>query len=111
MRHYRFLRHLSSFLGRAVVFFFLASALLFSFYVEGNYQDFLGSTQLFLLMLLRVTLGLELASGVWYAGFLVYRNATERRPLLVRWVLLLLSMAACGTLLVALRFVQQWLQS
>ena len=111
MRQYRFLRHVSSFLGRAMVFFFTASALLFFFYIEGNYQDFLDSTQLFLLMFLRVTLGLELACGAWLAGFLIFRNVTEKRPLIVRWILLIVSMAACAALLVALRFVQQWLQS
>jgi len=102
---------MSSFVGRAVVFFFLTSALLFFFYVVGNYQDFLDSTQLFLLMLLRISLGLELVTGVWLAGFLIYRNVTEKRAFIARWLLLVLSFGICSTLLVALRFVQQWLQS
>jgi hypothetical protein len=111
MKAYPFLSRVSSFVGRAVVFFFMLSVLLFFFYLLGNYQDFLDSTQLFLLSLLRVTLGLELASGVWLAVFLVYRNVRERRPFLVRWILLILSLACCSGLLVTLRFVQQWLQS
>ena len=110
MRHYRFLSHMSSFAGRAVVFFFITSAMLFFFYVLGNYQDFLDSTQLFLLSLLRISLSLELVTGVWLAGFLIYRNVNEKRPFIVRWLLLLLSFAVCSVLLAALRFVQQWLQ-
>jgi hypothetical protein len=111
MKAYLFLSRVSSFVGRAVVFFFILSVLLFFFYLLGNYQDFLDSTQLFLLSLLRATLGLELVSGVWLAVFLVYRNVREHRPLFVRWILLVLSLASCSGLLVALRFVQQWLQS
>jgi hypothetical protein len=102
---------MSSFVGRAVVFFFLASALLFFLYVVGNYQDFLDSTQLFLLTLLRVSLSLELVTGVWLVGFLIYRNVAEKRAFIARWVLLVLSLAVCLVLLAALRFVQQWLQS
>lgn len=102
---------MSSFTGRAVAFFFTISILLLFFYLIGNYQDFLDSTQIFLLSLLHVSLGLELACGVWLAGFLVYRNMHEHRRLLLRWILLILSLVCCAGLLVALRYVQQWLQS
>jgi hypothetical protein len=109
MKGYPFLRKLSSFAGRAVTFFFIVSALLFFTYALGNAQDFLDSTQVFLLSVLRISLGLEIICGVWLVGLLVYRNASERRPLLVRWVLLVLSMICCTAILFALRFVQQWL--
>lgn len=102
---------MSSFTGRAVVFFFAISILLLFFYLIGNYQDFLDSTQLFLLSLLRASLGLELACGVWLAGFLVYRNVHTHRRFLLRWILLIFSLVSCAALLVALRYVQQWLQS
>jgi hypothetical protein len=111
MKSYPVLLHVSSFVGRAVVFLFVVSLLLCFFYVLGNYQDFLDSTQLFLLSLLRVSLGLELACGIWYAAFLAWRNVRERRPYVVRWILLLLSLLCCSALLLALRYVQQWLQS
>ena len=106
-----FLRRVSSFVGRAVVFLFTVTALLFFFYALGNAQEFLDSTQLFFLALLRVTLWMEIALGVWYAGFLVYRNVSERRPLVVRWLLLVLSLLVCAALLATLQFVRQWLQS
>ena len=111
MKAYLFLSRMSSFTGRAVAFFFVISILLLFFYLIGNYQDFLDSTQLFLLSLLRVSLGLELACGVWLAGFLVYRNVHEHRRFLLRWILLVFSLLSCSGLLVALRYVQQWLQS
>ncbi len=110
MKGYRFLSRVSSFTGRAVVFFFLLSVLFFFFYMLGNYQDFLDSTQMLLLFLLRISLSLELVTGVWLGGLLVYRNAREHRPLVVRWILLILSLIICGVLLTALRFVQQWLR-
>ena len=111
MKGYRFLSHVSSFAGRAVVFFFLVSLLLLLLYVLGNYQDFLDSTQLFLLASLRVSLSLEIVTGVWLAGFLVYRNVSERRPFVVRWILLALAFSISAVLLAALRLVQQWLHS
>ncbi|MGA2977427.1 MAG: hypothetical protein ABSF77_19140 [Spirochaetia bacterium] len=111
MKEHPFLSNTSSYTGRAVVFFFLLSALLCFFYLLGNYQDFLDSTQVFLLSLLRICLSLQLVTGVWLAGFLVYRNIHERRALIVRWILLVLSLAACTLLLVTLRYVQQWLQT
>ena len=111
MKGYRFLSQVSSYTGRAVVFFFLISALLFFVYLLGNYQDFLDSTQSTLLSLLRVALSLELLTGAWLAVLLVYRGISERRVLAVRWVLLILSLFLCGALLAALRMVQQWLQS
>ena len=81
MKEYPFLSRASSFAGRAVVFFFVLSALLCFFYALGNYQDFLDSTQLFLLRLLRVSLEIELFCGVWLAVFLVYRNVTRASTL------------------------------
>ena len=94
-----------------MVFFFVLSLLLCFFYVLGTYQDFLDSTQLALLALLRISLGCEMASGIWQAVFLAYRGVYERRIFAVRWVLLLLSLIFCAGLLLVLRFVQQWLQS
>jgi len=110
MKTYPVFSRLSSFTGRAVVFFVALSALLFFFFMVGNTQEFLDSTQLFLLSSLRLSLGLELICGLYLVGFLVTRNILERRPFLLRWLLLLLSMAACGSLLLVLRYVQSWLQ-
>jgi hypothetical protein len=111
MKGYPFLPRLSSFAGRAVVFFFVLSILLCFFYVLGTWQDFLDSTQLTLLSLLRVSLGCEIACGIWLAVFLAYRGIFEKRFFVARWVLLLGALALSAALLLALRFVQQWLQS
>ena len=111
MRGYPFLSHVSSFAGRAVVFFFIVSVLCLFFYVLGNGQDFLDSTQLFLLACLRVSLSLEIVTSVWLAGFLVWRTVREHRAFIVRWILLALSFSVSVVLLAALRLVQQWLQS
>ena len=111
MKGYPFLSHVSSFAGRAVVFFFIVSVLCLFFYVLGNDQDFLDATQLFLLACLRVSLSLEIVTSVWLAGFLVWRSMREHRAFIVRWILLALSFTVCTVLLAALRLVQQWLHS
>ena len=111
MKGYPFLHHVSSFAGRAVVFFFIVALISLFFYILGNYQDFLDTTQLFLLACLRVSLSLQLVTSVWLAGFLVYRAAREHRPFIVRWVLLGISFCASAVLLAVLRLVQQWLHA
>ncbi|HET6487150.1 MAG TPA: hypothetical protein VFH83_12060 [Spirochaetia bacterium] len=111
MRAYPFPRRLSSFAGRAVAFFFVLSILLLYIYLVGNYQDFLDSSQIYLLSLLRISLVLELASGFALAVFLGWRVARDHRPFVGRWLLLLGSMVCAFGLLAALRFAQQWFQS
>lgn len=111
MKGYPFLHHVSSFAGRAVVFFFIVALISLFFYILGNYQDFLDSTQLLLLASMRISLSLQLIASVWLAGLLVYRGRREHRPYVVRWVLLALSFCVSAVLLVALRLVQQWLHA
>jgi hypothetical protein len=111
MKEYPFLSRLSSFTGRAVVFFFCLSLLLFFFFILGNYQDFLDSTQLFLLSLLRLALTLELASSAYFAIFLVRRSVHERHSFILRWVLLAMTMTGSAGLLLALQYVRAWLHS
>ena len=111
MKEYPFLSWVSSFTGRAVVFFFSSSALLFFFYLLGNYQDFLDSTQRLILSALHLSLVLELVCGMYLVAFLVLKNIRERRAFIVRWILLILSMIVCGSLLLMLRYIQSWLQA
>ena len=111
MHSHRFITHAASYTGRAVVFLFLVSALACFFFVLGNYQDFLDSSQVFLLSFLRVSLSLELVTGAWLAGFLVHRAVHLHRPFAVRALLLVASLAFCTVLLFILRYAQQWLQS
>ncbi len=109
MKEYRFLTHVSSFAGRAVVFFFVVSLISLFLYVLGNYQDFLDSTQFFLLGCLRVSLSLQIVCSIWLGGFLVTRAVREHRPFVARWILLAVSFCVSTVLLAALRLVQQWL--
>ncbi len=111
MKEYPFLTRLSSFTGKAVVVLFFLSVLLFFFYILGNYQDFLDSTQLFLLSLLRFALSLELACSAYLAIFLIRQSVHERRAFVLRWVLLFFSMTGSAGLLLALQYVRAWLHS
>jgi hypothetical protein len=111
MKAYPFLLRVSSFAGRAVAFFFISALLVLFFYLLGNYQDFLDSTQLFLLSLLNITLILQLVSGFYFAVFLSIRSFRERRFFVLRTILLILSLIFSAGLLVAMRFLQSWLQA
>jgi hypothetical protein len=55
--------------SRAVIFFFILSVLSFLLYLLGNFQEFLDSTQLYLLGLLRVSLLSQLFAGLLYIVF------------------------------------------
>lgn len=111
MKEYPFLLRVSSFAGRAVVFFFISALLVLFFYLLGNYQGFLDSTQLFLLSLLHVLLVLQLVSGMNFAVLLVVRSIRERHFFALRTILLLISLAASFGLLTAMGFLQSWLQA
>jgi hypothetical protein len=111
MKAYPFVIRLSSFTGRAVVFFLLSSLLLVYLYVLGSTQGFLDSTQFLILRALRLTLLLEIASGLYLFVLLLVRTIRERRTFALRLILLLFSIALCTVLLVTLRFLQSWLRA
>ncbi len=109
MKSYPFLTHLSSFAGRAVWFFALASIFLFFFFLLGNYQDFLDTTQTFLLNLLRLSLLLQIVCSALYVPLLIYRCLSERKWYVPRWVILVFGAVFGIVLLVLLSYVQLWL--
>jgi hypothetical protein len=111
MKSYPFLQRVSSFTGRAVVFFFISSLLLLFFFLLGNYEDFLDSTQLFLILCLTISLILQLLCGTYLIVLLILRAIRERRAFVLRFILLFLSMFLCGGLLVSIRFLQSWLRA
>ena len=111
MKAYLFLQRVSSFAGRAVVFFFITSMLTLFFYIIGNYQGFLDATQVFLLSILHVTLILEIVCGFYLAVFLVVRATKEHKYFVVRFVLLFLSLVFCTGLLLFLGVLQSWFRA
>jgi hypothetical protein len=111
MKEYPILSRLSSYTGRAVVFFFATSSLLFFIFLVGNYQDFLDATQSMLLSALSGSLALELVCGIALAAFLGRRALIERRPFIVRWILLGCSLVISGGLLLGLHWLRSWLRT
>ena len=109
MKAYPFLTHLSSFAGRVVVFLALASLFLFFFFLMGNYQDFLDTTQTLLLNLLRLSLLLQIVCTALYVPLLIYRCLSERKWYVPRWAVLLSSAVFSAALLLLLSYVQLWL--
>jgi len=94
--------------ARGVVFFFVLSLLLFCLYLLGNFQEFLDTTQIFLLDLLRLSLLAEVFLGVLYI-FLVFFLRRQRRYV-VKLVLCFLSVLFCWVLLLGISFLSAWFQ-
>jgi hypothetical protein len=104
------LRLLSRLLGKGAAFFFLLSLLLASTYLLGSFQEFLDSSQLFLLRGLEVVLLLEVVFSALYIGFLLMKALVQGRFLILPFFLTFLSMAFCFGLLLSLKFLSAWFQ-
>ena len=94
--------------ARVVVFFFIFALLLFLLYLLGNFQEFLDSTQIFLIQLLKVSLLAEVFFGLLYL-LLVFMMRRQRR-LLGKLILCFLSIVGCFVLLLAFSFLSAWFQ-
>jgi hypothetical protein len=95
-------------ISRAVLFLFIFSLLLFALYLLGNFQQFLDSSQIMLLQILKICLLAEFFWGALYVA-LVFLLRRQRR-LALKVVLCLLSMLFCGALLLLLSFLSAWLK-
>jgi len=107
---YPFLRRVSSFSGRLLALSLLISLLLSFFWLAGNVQSFLDTTQAAILACLRWALLVELAAAAWTAAILVARTVLEHRLFPVRFILAALSFAAGVVLLTSLGFFRAWLR-
>jgi hypothetical protein len=94
--------------ARAVVFFFIFSLLLFLLYLLGNFQEFLDSTQIFLIKLLKISLLTEVFLGVLYI-LLVFVLRRQRRHYL-KLIFCSLSVVISYLLLLAFSFLSAWFQ-
>jgi hypothetical protein len=90
------------------VFFFIFSLLLFLLYLLGNFQDFLDSTQIFLIQLLKVSLLAEVFVGLLYL-LMVFLMRRQRR-FLGKVILCSLSVVTSFVLLLAFSFLTAWFQ-
>ena len=90
------------------MFFFILSLLLFLLYLLGNVQEFLDSTQIFLIHLLKVSLLAEIFTGLVYL-LMVFLLRRQRR-LLGKMILCTLSVVSSFVLLLAFSFLTAWLQ-
>ena len=94
--------------ARGVVFFFNLSLLLFLLYLLGNFQEFLDSTQIFLIQLLKISLLAEVFVGLLYL-LMVFLLRRQRRYL-GKVILCSLSVVASFVLLLAFSFLTAWFQ-
>jgi hypothetical protein len=94
--------------SRTVVFFFIFSLLLFLLYLLGNFQEFLDSTQIFLIQLLKVSLLAEVFVGLLYL-VMVFLLRRQRR-FIGKVILCSLSVVTSFMLLLAFSFLTAWFQ-
>ena len=90
------------------MFFFIFSLLLFLLYLLGNFQEFLDSTQIFLIQLLKISLLAEVFAGLLYL-VMVFLLRRQRR-FLGKVILCSLSVLTSFVLLLAFSFLTAWLQ-
>ena len=90
------------------MFFFIFSLLLFLLYLLGNFQEFLDSTQIFLIQLLKVSLLAEVFVGLLYL-FMVFLLRRQRR-FLGKVILCCLSIVISFVSLLAFSFMTAWFQ-
>ncbi len=90
------------------MFFFIFSLLLFLLYLLGNFQEFLDSTQIFLIQLLKVILLAEVFTGLLY--LLIIFLLRRQRRFLGKVILCSLSIVASFVLLMAFSFLTAWIQ-
>ncbi len=96
--------------GKLLGFFFVLSLLLLLLYALGSYQEFLDSSQLWLLRVIRISLGGVVFTGLYGAVLMIIGAATRRRFPGLRFVLTLLAVVMCAALLLVLTFLSSWFQ-
>ncbi len=96
--------------GKGVAFFFILSLLLLCMYLLGNFQDFLDSSQLFLLRGLEVALLLEVAFSALYLAALLAQALSAGRFRFLRVSLSSLALLFGFGLLLGLKFLAAWFQ-
>ena len=90
------------------MFFFMVSMLLFLLYLLGNFQEFLDSTQIFLIQLLKIGLLAEVFAGLLYL-LMVFLLRRQRR-FLGKMILCSLSILTSFVLLLVFSFLTAWFQ-
>jgi hypothetical protein len=94
--------------SRAATFSFVMAMLMFALYLLGSFQEFLDSSQVLLLALLRITLLAEILLSALYILVALLLGRPQRR--LGRLLLSFLSAGFCTSLLLVLGFLTAWFQ-
>jgi hypothetical protein len=102
------LKGLYSLISRAAVFFFVLALIVLSLYLLGNFQEFLDTTQIFLLNLLELCLLMEVWVGAVHILLLFVVHETKHR--LLRLVLGFTAVVLSYALLLAFKFLSAWFQ-
>ncbi|MBA7659228.1 hypothetical protein ES703_67202 [subsurface metagenome] len=108
MRRVFLLTTLYEVISRGTIFFFIQSVILFSLYLLGNFQEFLDSTQIFLLKLLEVSLLLEVFLGIFHIVLIFFIDQKKHRFL--KLILSFISVLFCYSLLLGFKFLAAWFQ-
>ncbi|MQY76083.1 MAG: hypothetical protein GH155_00440 [Spirochaeta sp.] len=88
-----------------MIFFFVVSLLLLGIYLLGNFQDFLDTSQLFLLKILEFFLLIEVVLSLFYIIFILFYAVNTGKLALLRLLLAFFSLSFCFVLLLVLKFL------
>jgi len=86
----------------------MVSLLFLGLYLLGNFQDFLDTSQLFLLKSLEISLLIELVLSLFYIIFILFYAVSSGKLALLKLILAFLSLLFCFALVLALKFLSAW---
>jgi len=99
-----------SILNRAFILFNIISLFLLFLYFLGNFQNFLDSTQVFILQLLEYSVLIAGLLGAYNLAVLIIITMKKGQPNFFRFFLLIISIIINFTLFLSLKFLFSWLK-
>lgn len=102
-------KKIHAFVGRLCVFLFPVVVLLSGLFLLGNFQEFLDSTQIFLLSLLRVATLSFIIAAVYHLLVLTVHVMRKGRVSFFAFLFSLLGMVVVGAIYFLVNFLSSWL--
>ena len=99
---------LFSFIGRLTIFLAAFSLLLLFLYISGNYQDFLASSQVFILNILKTMTLLGAIFSIYYLILLFFLAIVRKQVFIARFVFTIVSLTFTVILFGTLSFLFSW---
>lgn len=100
-----FLDKMAGYLGKIVLILFISSFFLFFLYLIGNFQGFLGKTQLFIINVLNISLLTGFIFSLYYFITVLIMTFYRKETYILNYVFTLLSLIFYITLYLGIKFL------